>query len=73
MAVIRLIDETMGASYIDRYLHFEVENISHYTTDLNRTMLSGKIYPDTACIYIKGSELQYKVRLEDLSRIVKIE
>lgn len=58
---IRLVDDTMGAEYINRYLNVNI--VDGYIESFNRKAFSSTVYPDVTILYCFGEE--FRVRTED--------
>lgn len=69
LKAIRLVDDTMGASYTDNYLNFNPEFVTHFIEHKNRIMLSGKVCPSVVEIFFLGNKEGYRVLLEDFIKV----
>lgn len=68
---VKLVDNTMGASYIDSEINFSPEDLAWWQHETNRRALSDKVYPDVTAFCFKGSDLIFRARTEDFFKATK--
>lgn len=62
MITVKLVDDTFGANYLDREIHFKIEDILWYQTGHGR---KNSEYPETVMFCFKGSDVVFRARRED--------
>lgn len=71
MNKLKLVDNTMGAHYLDSMIHFNQNDLSWYEVETKRRAFSNEYYPDIVDFCIKGSERVFRVRLDDFLDSIK--
>ena len=68
---IKLVDDTMGASYINSELAFNTEDLAWSKEVTNRKAFSDTRYPDVTEFCFKGSDLVFRARSSDFFEVTK--
>jgi hypothetical protein len=62
---VKLVDNTMGASYVDREISFNPKDLIWSQEVTNRKAFSDKAFPDITEFCFKGSDLVFRARSKD--------
>ena len=71
MIKLKLVDDTMGAEYLNTEINFNFNDLCWYRVIKERRAFSDKKYPDIVDFCIKGSERIFTARLNDFLEATK--
>ena len=68
---VKLVDNTVGASYIDTVMTFDPADLAWTQEHTNRRALTDKVYPDVTEFCFKGSDVVFRARTKDFFEATK--
>lgn len=68
---LKLVDDTMGAAYLDKEINFKLDSLAWWQDHTNRKAFSDTKYPDITSFCFKGSDLVFRARTDDFFKATR--